>query len=119
MSPIHLERIRRLPCCIPTCSSKSPSDPHHLRVSNERGVGLKATDRWAIPLCRRHHEECHTVGSRKEEEWFLAREIDCYGLANSLWQNTSDDLGRMLKVMEAHREHRVNFFEKDYEPWQT
>lgn len=68
-------------------------------------MGLRATDRWAIPLCRRHHEECHTVGSRKEEEWFLARGLDVYSLANGLWQQTGD-LKRMQKVWEAHHESR-------------
>jgi len=87
-----LELIRQLPSCI---SGKKPCDPHHLRVSNERGVGLKATDRWAIPLTRDEHEEIHTVGSKKEEDWLLARGIDCYSLANALWQNTGN-----LKTME-------------------
>lgn len=100
MSPAHLALIRQLPSCL---SGKSPCDPHHLRVSNERGIGLKATDRWAVPLIRKEHDECHLVPGRKEEEWFLARGIDVYSLANALWQQTGD-LERMLRVLEAHRE---------------
>ena len=64
-------------------------------------MGLKATDRWAVPLTRDEHEECHTVGSRKEEDWFLARGVDCFALANALWQQTGD-LQRMTKIVEAH-----------------
>lgn len=100
MSPAHLECIRQLPSCL---SGKRPCDPHHLRVSNERGVGLKATDRWAVPLTRDEHEECHRVGSRVEEAWFLNRGIDVYSLANALWQATGN-LGLMRKVLEAHRD---------------
>jgi len=65
-------------------------------------VGLRATDRWAVPLTREEHEECHRVGSKKEEEWFLARNVDVYSLANCLWQQTGN-LIRMMKVLEAHK----------------
>lgn len=102
MSPAHLALIRKLPSCL---SGKKPCDPHHLRVANERGIGLKATDRWAVPMTRAEHEEVHRVGSRKEEEWFLARGVDIYSLANGLWQQ-SGDLERMLRVMEAHCERQ-------------
>jgi hypothetical protein len=103
MSPAHLALIRQLPSCL---SGKGPPcDPHHLRVPSERGVGLKATDRWAVPLTRVEHEECHTVGSRKEELWFIARGCDVYSLANGLWQQTGD-LERMLRVLEAHYERK-------------
>lgn len=98
MSPAHLTLIRQLPSCL---SGKKPCDPHHLRVSNERGIGLKATDRWAVPLTRDEHEECHLVGSRKEEEWFLARGVDVYSLANALWQ-ASGNMEKMIKILEAH-----------------
>ena len=99
MSPSHLALIRQLPSCL---SWRTPCDPHHLRVLGERGIGLRATDRWAVPLTRDEHDDVHRVGSRKEEDWFLARNLDIYSLANGLWQQTGD-LARMLRVMEAHR----------------
>ena len=100
MDRAHLAMIRTLPSCI---SGRQPCDPHHLRVKGERGVGLKATDKWAVPLTRDEHDEVHKVGSRKEEAWFAARGIsNCYELASALWAaGKSRDL--MLRVLEAHR----------------
>lgn len=98
----HLALIRQLPCCV--TGKRGPSDPHHLRegLAHERGIGRKATDRWAVPLCRQLHEEAHRVGSRQEWAWFKARGIeDPLELAAALWRNTGD-LDRMLKVLEAH-----------------
>lgn len=100
----HLALIRKLPCCV--TGLPGPSDPHHLRegLAHERGIGRKATDRWAVPLCRQLHDEAHRVGSRQEREWFRKRGIDDpLELAAALWRTTGD-LERMRRVVEAHRE---------------
>lgn len=102
MDPDHLTLIRQLPSCL---SGKNSCDPHHLRVSSERGIGLKATDKWAIPLTRREHIDCHKVGSKKERDWFLARGIDAYALAADLWEATGN-LEKMRKIVENHRERK-------------
>jgi hypothetical protein len=97
----HLALVRLLPCCI--CGKYGPGDPHHLRVAAERGVGRKATDRWAVPMCRTDHEAAHRVGSRVEQSWFAARGIDdVLGLANALWQSTGD-LPKMIRILMEHR----------------
>lgn len=99
MDPKYLEKIRRLPSCV---SGRGPCEAHHLRVKGERGVGLKATDRWAVPLTPDEHRDVHTVGSRKEEAWFKQRGLDCYALTYALWSNRySED--SMLAVLAAHR----------------
>lgn len=103
MSPAHLRLIRQLPCCV--TGLPGPNDPHHLKAGlvHERGVGRKATDRWAVPLCREKHEEVERVGSRNEWAWFKKHGIeDPLELAAALWRNTGD-LDRMVRVIEAHR----------------
>lgn len=99
MDRAHVANVARLPSCI---SGQRPCDAHHLRVKAERGIGLRATDRWCVPLLRSEHDEVHKVGSRKEEAWFTARGIACYELANALWQNRGN-LGAMERIVEAHR----------------
>jgi len=47
-----LAYVRTLPCC--NCQTTSPSDPHH---EGRRGVGQKAHDVLAVPLCR----PCHSI----------------------------------------------------------
>jgi hypothetical protein len=98
MSPEHLSLIRNLPSCV---SGRKPCDPHHLRLKDERGVGLRATDRWAIPLTRDEHDHVHTFGSKRETIYFKALGFNPYDLANALWKNTGD-LERMEKIVRAY-----------------
>ena len=37
---------------------RKPSDPHHLRFMQPRALGRKASDEFAVPLCRIHHRWC-------------------------------------------------------------
>ena len=107
MSPEHLSLIRQLPC---TCCEHRPSQSHHLKsaaAAKERGVFLRATDRWAIPLCGLiHHPEIERMGSRKEREWFARFGIDPHELANALWAATGD-LARMGRVVIAHKQSAI------------
>ena len=48
----YLDTIRGLPCCV--CGAPPPNDPHHMLVS---GMSVKGPDAWAIPLCRKHHND--------------------------------------------------------------
>ena len=100
MDAEHLKNIRELPSCI---SGKGPPcDPHHLKIKGERGVSLRSTDRWAVPLTREEHMEVENLGSRREERWFLDKGIRCYELANALW-GARGFKEVMLKIIEAHR----------------
>lgn len=97
MDKHHLANIRLLPSCI---SGQTPCEPHHLRIGSERGVGLKATDRWAIPLTHEEHMQAHMVGSKLEEEWFAERGVACYTLARRLWDRRGD-LEAMRRVLNG------------------
>jgi hypothetical protein len=64
--PEYLAFIRLLPCLI--CGKKA--EPHH---AGQRGIGQKADDRTAIPLCQKHHrrpglggasDSAHALGKR-------------------------------------------------------
>ena len=95
MDKKHLENIRKLPSCL---SGRTPCHAHHLRLTGERGVGMKATDRWAIPLTPEEHRDVHTVGSSKEEQWFYDRGLLCYILARRLWDK-KDDFEAMERIV--------------------
>jgi hypothetical protein len=100
MDPEHVRNVAKLPSCI---SGKKPCDPHHLKKKDERGVSLKATDRWCVPLTRDEHMEIERMGSRREVEWFKAKGIDDpFGLAAALWFNRGD-LETMELVVRTHR----------------
>lgn len=101
MDPEHLANIRKLPSCV---SGKRPCEAHHLKQTGtkERGVSLKSTDKWAVPLTHDEHiNGVERVGSKKEFEWFTARGVNPIELAKALWANRGD-LEAMEKVIAAH-----------------
>ncbi len=63
----HLDYVRSLPCCI--CGEDTTVEAAHIRVGSPEhekpptGMGEKSSDKWAVPLCGRHHREQHTFGN--------------------------------------------------------
>lgn len=57
-NPKYLAYLRRLPC---ECCGREPSDPAHTGNTG-KGMGMKAWDLDAIPLCRRCHDRYHAIG---------------------------------------------------------
>jgi ERF superfamily len=86
----HLRSVAKQPCLI--CGRK-PSDPHHLRYLQPRALGRKASDEFAVPLCRVHHRAVHRA--RDERAWWHAAGIDPIKVARKLWKNTRIDEGRI------------------------
>ena len=86
----HLRSVSKQPCLI--CGRK-PSDPHHLRYLQPRALGRKASDEFAVPLCRVHHRAVHRA--RDERAWWHAAGIDPIKVARKLWNDTRIDEGRI------------------------
>lgn len=80
----YLNYIRQQPCCIPGCNDNVSVEAAHLRVGSindgkdPTGMGQKSSDRWALPLCGRHHREQHASG---ELAWWFSYGIDPFALA--------------------------------------
>jgi len=86
----HLRYVAQQPCLI--CGRK-PSDPHHLRYVQPRALGRKASDEFAVPLCRSHHRAVHRAG--EERAWWQTTSIDPLKLARKLWKHTRVNEGRI------------------------
>jgi len=84
------------PCLV--CGRK-PSDPHHLRYMQPRALGRKASDEFAVPLCRVHHREVHRTAD--ECAWWKAAGIDPAKAARKLWKQTRVNEGRMPAAAPA------------------
>jgi hypothetical protein len=82
----HLRYVAQQPCLI--CGRKQ-SDPHHLRYLQPRALGRKASDEFAVPLCRSHHRAVHRAGD--EQAWWKAAGIDPVKVARHLWRQTRLD----------------------------
>lgn len=70
LDPAYLAWIRTQPCCIPGCDDNTSVEAAHLRISSindgkrETGDGERPSDKWALPLCGRHHREQHSKNER-------------------------------------------------------
>src|SRR6516225_11808582 len=84
----HLRYVMQQPCLV--CGRK-PFDPHHLRYMQPRALGRKASDEFAVPLCRGHHRELHRA--RDERAWWKQAGIDPIKVARGLWKDTRKDEG--------------------------
>jgi len=82
-NPEHLRYVAQQACLI--CGRKQ-SDPHHLRYLQPRALGRKASDEFAVPLCRSHHRAVHRAGD--EQAWWKAAGIGPVKVARQLWQQT-------------------------------
>lgn len=87
----HLRFVASHPCVI---CGRQPSHAHHLRHAQSRGVSLKVSDEFTVPLCAIHHNEVHQTG--KEDVWWRARKIEPLAIAQSLWQQGLGSRSRLV-----------------------
>lgn len=69
----RLAAIRQLPCC--ECGRAAPNQAAHSNFGEHgKARGIKADDKYTIPLCHKHHHQFDTysMGLSREEslEWF-------------------------------------------------
>jgi len=79
----HLKFVSSHPCLI---CGRSPSDAHHVKFAEQRGMGRKVSDRFTVPVCRLHHRELHRRGH--ERTWWESHGIDPLTIATTLWHKT-------------------------------
>ena len=67
----RLVAIRKLPCVV---CGRSPVDAAHSNQSaHNKGLGIKASDEFTIPLCRQHHieyDQFQKMNRSQSVEWF-------------------------------------------------
>ena len=79
----HLRFVTRQPCLI---CGRLPSHAHHVRYAQSRGLGLKVSDEFTVPLCATHHAENHATGD--ELRWWQDHKTDPLAVADRLWRQT-------------------------------
>lgn len=88
----HLRFVARLPCLI---CGRTPSQAHHIRYAQPRGLGLKVSDEFTVPLCAIHHSENHATGD--ERPWWQERKIDPLAVAAELWTSRIENANSLPK----------------------
>ena len=76
----HLRFVAQQPCVI---CGRTPAHAHHVRYAQPRGLALKVSDEFTVPLCAIHHSENHATGD--ERRWWQERKIDPLAIAAELW----------------------------------
>jgi DNA recombination protein Rad52 len=82
-SPEHLRLVRQQPCLV---CGRVPSQAHHVRYAQSRGVALKVSDEFTVPLCAIHHTENHATGN--ERRWWQEYKLDPLEVAAKLWRES-------------------------------
>ena len=77
----HLRFVAQQPCVI---CGRTPAHAHHVRYAQPRGLSLKVSDEFTVPLCAIHHSENHTTGD--ERRWWREHKIDPLVVAQELWK---------------------------------
>jgi hypothetical protein len=80
----HLRFVAQQPCLV---CGRSPSHAHHIRFAQSRGLSLKVSDEFTVPLCAAHHFRLHTVGD--ERQWWKEWKLDPIVIAERLWKESS------------------------------
>ena len=79
----HLRFVASQACLI---CGRVPSHAHHVRYAQSKGLSLKVSDEFTVPLCAIHHHLLHTTG--KEHEWWQEHKIDPLPVAERLWRES-------------------------------
>lgn len=90
----HLRYVATQPCAV---CGRTPSHAHHIRYAQPRGLGLKVSDEFTVPLCATHHQHLHQT--MKEREWWQERKIDPLTIARALWRESQSRSGGVSEVI--------------------
>lgn len=78
----YLAWLRTQPCVI--CGDNTSVEAAHLRVGSVNygkppaGMQEKSSDKWALPLCGKHHRESHSMNER---EFWASYGLDPFALS--------------------------------------
>ena len=91
----HLAFVASQPCLV--CGRK-PAQAHHIRFAQPRGLGLKVSDEFTVPLCNGHHDSLHHTGD--ERAWWTRHGIlDPLQIANRLWAASRGKTGEGMPTV--------------------
>lgn len=96
----HIRWIRQHYCAVKGMNGhecKGRIEAHHVRLGTDGGVGLKPSDRWAVPLCVTAHRILHDEGQITfEKRWKIDLKEIAEGLAG--WSPALRKRARALEL---------------------
>lgn len=79
----HLLFVASKPCLI--CGELA-CHAHHITYAQPRGLSVKVSDEFTVPLCPLHHNQCHAQGN--ERAFWRSHRIEPLRAALALWLET-------------------------------
>jgi hypothetical protein len=79
----YLDFVKTLTCVV--CGTTECIDAHHVIGHGRLSMGRKVDDDYTYPICRKHHDQLHSMGWREWEK--------VYG---SQWEFTARTLSRFI-----------------------
>jgi DNA recombination protein Rad52 len=79
-SKTHLAFVASKPCLV--CEAL-PAHAHHLTFAQPKGLSLKVSDVFTVPLCALHHNEVHQA--KGELAWWRKQGVEPLAIAEALW----------------------------------
>lgn len=98
LASAHLGWLRLLPCV--ACGAPGPNEAAHVRSGTDGGMGLKPSDRFALPLCKADHREQHQIG---ETAFWGTLGVDPLDLTCRLW-TVSGNVEQGIRAIEKFRQ---------------
>lgn len=119
MSSTHLVDIRACPCLI---CGRPAGIAHHLLSTGEgkeRGMGRTEADKWAVPLCARHHDQqfphsVHREGAGDEDGYFARYGIDGRAAARALWRLRGKQAEMIATIEKIRSAARLKLLQQEY-----
>lgn len=110
--PKYLDALRSLGCLLGCTDPGVSVQAHHLKsgeAGKQRGVMLRATDQFAVPLCFHHHNEIERLSSAREATFFASRGVSVHLYAKQSWRawETHRDVGRLEALFVAHQREAI------------
>ena len=105
-SKAHLDFIRSLPCLL--CENqRHPTEAAHVNFSDSaagkfNAKGIKAGDKWVVPLCSEHHRGKTGHHQRGERLWWERQGIDPLEVCEALWA-ISGNLEAGLEIIQQRK----------------
>ena len=97
-SKAHLAFVAGKPCLI---CEELPCHAHHITFAQARGMSLKVSDEFTVPLCVVHHNALHASGN--EASWWRAQRIEPLAHAQELWlASTGASQTQPIPEKESH-----------------
>ncbi|MBA2588395.1 MAG: DUF968 domain-containing protein [Alphaproteobacteria bacterium] len=79
----HLAFVSSRPCLV---CEQTPCHAHHITYAQPRGLSVKVSDEFTVPLCIAHHNQVHQA--KPERSWWVAQGLEPLEIAATLWQET-------------------------------